>query len=104
MTPMTRLIVALLCVLLSAPAPAKEKRERDQGEPLRESVRKVERETGGEVLRAERVPQAGRSVNRIKVITPEGRVRVYREDARNNRREEPAPRSDRDDRDDRRHD
>lgn len=92
MSPMTRLTIALICVLLSAPAPAKDKRDRDRDEPLRESVRKVERETGGEVLRAERVPQAGRPVNRIKVITPEGRVRVYREDARNNRREEPASR------------
>jgi len=88
MTPMPRLTIALICVLLSAPAPAKEKRERDRDEPLRESVRKVERETGGEVLRAERVPQAGHSVNRIKVITPEGRVRVYREDARNGRRDD----------------
>lgn len=94
MSSMTRLTIALICVLLSAPTLAKDKRERDRDrdQPLRESVRKVERETGGEVLRAERVPQAGRPVNRIKVITPEGRVRVYREDARNNRREEPRSR------------
>lgn len=92
MSSMTRLTIALICVLLSAPTLAKDKRDRDRDQPLRESVRKVERETGGEVLRAERVPQAGRPVNRIKVITPEGRVRVYREDARNNRREEPRSR------------
>lgn len=88
MSLMNRLIITLIIVLLSGPALAKDKRDRERDEPLRESVRKVERETGGEVLRAERVPQAGRSVNRIKVITPEGRVRVYRDDARNSRSED----------------
>src|SRR3546814_5811531 len=74
----------LLCGLLAGPAYAKDKPEvqADRGRQLRGSVRQVERDTGGEVLRAERVPQDGRSVNRIKVITPEGRVRVYREDVR----------------------
>src|SRR3546814_21029232 len=74
----------LLCGLLAGPAYAKDKPEvqADRGRRLRDSVRQVERDTGGEVLRAERVPQDGRSVNRIKVITPEGRVRVYREDVR----------------------
>lgn len=84
MTMMRRLLPVLLCGLLAAPAYAKEKPEvqSDRGRQLRDSVRQVERDTGGEVLRAERVPQDGRAVNRIKVITPEGRVRVYREDVR----------------------
>jgi hypothetical protein len=84
MTIIRRLLLVLLCVLLATPVMAKDKREErtDRGRPLRESVREVERDTGGEVLRAERVPQGGRDVNRIKVITPEGRVRVYRDDAR----------------------
>ena len=43
---------------------------------LPSSVRRVERETGGRVLSAERRHQSGREVNRIKVYTPEGRVRV----------------------------
>lgn len=43
---------------------------------LPESVSRVERETGGRVLSAERRHQGGREVNRIKVYTPEGRVRV----------------------------
>lgn len=40
------------------------------------AVNRVERETGGQVLSAERRNQSGRAVNRIKVYTPEGRVRV----------------------------
>lgn len=48
------------------------------GRELRDSVRRVERDTGGSVLRAERVH--GRQVNRVKVLTPEGRVRVVHED------------------------
>lgn len=82
---MTRcLLSVLLCGLLAAPAYARDKpvTQAERGRQLRDSVRQVERDTGGEVLRAERIPQEGRAVNRIKVITPEGRVRVYREDAR----------------------
>ena len=47
-----------------------------QDEDLRALVNRVERETGGRVLSAERRNQSGRDVSRIKVYTPEGRVRV----------------------------
>lgn len=49
---------------------------------LRESIRRVERETGGEVLQARPTPWNGREVNRVKVLTPEGRVRVVTDDPR----------------------
>lgn len=83
------MLFVLLGLLLAAPVLGKDKRDpqSDQGRPLRDSVRAVERDTGGEVLRAERVAQDGRNVNRIKVITPEGRVRVYREDARSGKKD-----------------
>jgi len=86
---MTRgMLLVLLGLLLAASAAARDKRDTqtEQSRPLRESARAVERDTGGEVLRAERVAQDGRDVNRIKVITPEGRVRVYREDARGDKK------------------
>lgn len=54
---------------------------------LPESVSRVERETGGRVLSAERRQQGGREMNRIKVYTPEGRVRVMWDEPR---REAPA--------------
>jgi hypothetical protein len=47
---------------------------------LSDAVRRVERRTGGQVLSAERVPFDGRNVNRVKVVDPEGRVRVYMDD------------------------
>jgi hypothetical protein len=47
---------------------------------LPESVRRVERETGGEVLRAEPMQRDGREVYRLKVLTADGRVRVVQDD------------------------
>ncbi len=47
---------------------------------MSDSIRRVERATGGKVLSAERVPYEGRSVNRIKVVDGRGRVRVYTDD------------------------
>jgi hypothetical protein len=44
------------------------------------SVRRVERQTGGEVLRAEPMQRDGREVYRLKVLTADGRVRVMQDD------------------------
>jgi len=40
----------------------------------------VERQTGGEVLRAEPMQRDGREVYRLKVLTADGRVRVVQDD------------------------
>lgn len=48
---------------------------------LPDSVRRVERETGGQVLRAQPIERDGREVYRVKVLTPQGRVRVMENDA-----------------------
>lgn len=47
---------------------------------LPDSVRRVERTTGGEVLRAEPMQRDGREVYRMKVLTADGRIRVVQED------------------------
>ncbi|RPE79677.1 hypothetical protein [Vulcaniibacterium tengchongense] len=47
---------------------------------LADSVRRIERRTGGQVLSAERVPYDGRDVNRVKVVDSSGRVRIYMDD------------------------
>ena len=57
--------------------PAKTKQS---GFMLPESVRRVERQTGGEVLRAEPMQRDGREVYRLKVLTADGRVRVVQDD------------------------
>ena len=55
--------------------------EHDRGqEALSDSIRRIERNTRGQVLNAERVPYDGRSVNRIKVVDDRGRVRIYVDD------------------------
>ena len=67
-------------------------RERGQGQGLPDSVRRVERQTGGEVLRAEPMQRDGREVYRLKVLTADGRVRVVQDDpdrARERPRSEP---------------
>ena len=58
-----------------AQAPAKGNRG-----SLPDSVRRVERQTGGEVLRAEPMQRDGREVYRLKVLTADGRVRVVQDD------------------------
>ena len=47
---------------------------------LPDTVRRVERQTGGEVLRAEPMQRDGREVYRLKVLTSDGRVRVVQDD------------------------
>jgi hypothetical protein len=47
---------------------------------LSDAVRRVERQTKGQVLSAERVPYDGRDVSRVKVVDSSGRVRIYMDD------------------------
>lgn len=78
------LVLLPLAASLAVPAHA----QSDQGarpsppRELSDTVRRVERRTGGEVLSAERVPFDGRSVHRVKVLEASGRVRVYMDDPR----------------------
>lgn len=53
----------------------------EAGVSLNQAVQQVQRETGGRVLSAETIPQNGRMVHRIKVLTPSGQVRVVVVDA-----------------------
>lgn len=56
--------------------------QRESAESLSDSVRRVERDRGGQVLGAERIPYDGRDVNRVKWVDDRGRVRVYMDDPR----------------------
>jgi hypothetical protein len=62
--------------------------ERRPGEEvtLEEAVEQVRKETGGRILSAETVKSNGRRVHRIKVLTPDRRVRVVNVDADSGRR------------------
>ena len=59
---------------------------------LSDAVRRVERDTRGEVLSAERVQYDGRDMHRVKVVDDSGRVRVFMQDPR---RSDDEPRADR---------
>ncbi len=52
---------------------------------LSDAVRRVQRETGGQVLGAERVQFDGRDINRIKVMDDRGRVRYMDDDPQRSR-------------------
>ncbi|MEO6227493.1 MAG: hypothetical protein ABIO61_06510 [Thermomonas sp.] len=47
---------------------------------LSDAVRRVERDTRGEVLSAERVQYDGRDMHRVKVVDDQGRVRIFMQD------------------------
>lgn len=61
---------------------AVEPRREAPGRSLSDAVREAERRTGGQVLSAEPRDEGGRPVYRVKVLTPDGRVRVLYLDAR----------------------
>jgi len=56
--------------------------EDDSRSTLSDAVRRVERDTRGEVLSAERVQYDGRDMHRVKVVDDQGRVRVFMQDPR----------------------
>lgn len=58
---------------------------------LSDAVRRVQRETGGQVLGAERVQYDGREINRIKVLDSRGRVRSMDDDPQRGRERGPPP-------------
>ena len=53
---------------------------KDSRSSLSDAVRRVERDTRGEVLSAERVQYDGRDMHRVKVVDDHGRVRVFMQD------------------------
>lgn len=89
--------IALSAVATGARAQQSEPRQapppqRQDSQPLRpsrsslsDSVRRAQRETGGQVLGAERVQYDGRVINRIKVMDDRGRVRYMDDDPQRGR-------------------
>lgn len=55
---------------------------RDRSDSLQEAIDEVQRETGGRVLAADIVRAGPRELYRIKVLTPDGRVRVITKQSR----------------------
>ena len=55
-------------------------RRQDSRSTLSDAVRRVERDTRGEVLSAERVQYDGRDMHRVKVVDDQRRVRVFMQD------------------------
>ena len=62
------------------PRPEAPPMRQSQASSLSDAVRRVQRETGGQVLGAERVQFDGRDINRVKVMDDRGRVRYMDDD------------------------
>lgn len=88
---LTIAILAVLPVLSAHAQPQSQDRGRAQARDdrddrsesrssLSDAVRRVERDTRGEVLSAERVQYDGRDMHRVKVVDDQGRVRVFMQD------------------------
>lgn len=58
---------------------------------LSDSVRRAQRETGGQILGAERVQYDGREINRVKVMDDRGRVRYMDDDPQGRADRDPSP-------------
>lgn len=69
------------------------------GQGMPDAVRRVERQTGGQVLNVESMRFQGREIHRVKVLEPDGRIRIIVDDPgrREPQQAEPAFRSTRDD-------
>lgn len=91
--PLKLLTIAILAVLPALSAYAgpqqqsapphrdrQDSRQSRDNSSLSDAVRRVERDTRGEVLSAERVQYDGRDMHRVKVVDDEGRVRVFMQD------------------------
>jgi hypothetical protein len=88
---MPRTLLAIACSLLMLPGVGQVAHARDR-DRLPEAVTRIERETGGRVLSAERRTRGGREVSRIKVYTPEGRIRILWDDPTRDREREAVAR------------
>ena len=87
---MTSLIrTSLLALLVSLPAWSAPRDEEQYGR-LPDSVRRIEQETGGKVLQVKLIQRGDREIYRMKVLTPEGRIKVVHDDPRHSRDIEPT--------------
>ena len=85
----TLLTLALCAFWSPSPLPAQEREERPHAR-LPDSVRRIERETGGKVLQVRPIQRGDREISRMKVLTPDGRVRIVQDDPKRPREREPG--------------
>ncbi|GIX35061.1 MAG: hypothetical protein KatS3mg126_0840 [Lysobacteraceae bacterium] len=91
--PSFQRMLALGCLavgcLLPGEAMLAQGREDGPHARLPESVRRIERETGGKVLQVRPIRRGERELYRMKVLTPDGRVRIVQDDPRWPRTKDP---------------
>ncbi len=83
---MTFVFRILFFVCAAGLAAVPDAQARDRSGSLQEAIDEVQRETGGRVLAADIVRAGPRELYRIKVLTPDGRVRVITKQSRGGQR------------------
>lgn len=75
------------CFLLALAAAATDVAAQQDGvhDDLPAAVARVERETGGKVLQVKPIQRGDREVYRMKVLTPDGRVKIVQDDPKRHR-------------------
>ncbi|MCC7097431.1 MAG: hypothetical protein IT472_09670 [Thermomonas sp.] len=64
--------------------------QQERRDSASDAVRRVERDTRGEVISVERVQYDGQEMHRVKVVDDSGRVRIFMQDSRNGRNRRPT--------------
>ncbi|MBD8524306.1 hypothetical protein [Pseudomarimonas arenosa] len=78
------LIAVALCLPVSGQAADRDRDEEPYAD-LPQSVRRIERETGGKVLQVRPIRRGDREIYRMKVLTPDGRIKIMQDDPRRRR-------------------
>jgi len=90
------MLLLLTLTAVAMPGWAAEREEEQPYSRLPESIRRVERETGGKVLQVRPIQRGDREIYRMKVLTPEGRIRIMQDDPRRPREQQPPPQKEQD--------
>jgi len=84
-------LMLISATLVAAGSVCAADRDEPRRERMPESVQRIEHETGGRVLQVRPMQRGDREIYRVKVLTPEGRVRVMQDDPRRHARPAPMP-------------
>lgn len=85
-------VAACAIVAFCVPAmPSAQERDERPHARLPESVRRVESETGGKVLQVRPIQRGDREIYRMKVLTPDGRVKIMQDDPKRQRERDRDP-------------
>ena len=73
---MTRTLLTALCIIALLNSPVTFNTALAAGMSLQQAIEQARKQTGGRILDASTVEQNGRQVHQVKILTPDGRVKI----------------------------